>query len=127
MELNIAELIGKSGFSLPDIITGVSKFTAIVPVIKENIPKIAEFEKSFGAKPGQKIMYTLMPVIPALDGTETEEQVKQKNSKSEIRFMVLLVEQQDGKTVVVDEKVCVYLFEEVEKITQLIPAMPDMK
>lgn len=121
--LNIAEILSKTGLSLPQALEGIQKAVSFIPTVKGFIPKIKDYEKSFNLKPNQRVLYCAQPLVPTFTGNESEQEIKDMNALCDIRIMALVIEEENGQTKIVDQKFELKAFEQIEKITSLIPSM----
>lgn len=124
MDLNIAELLSKSGISLPDIMDKLPKILSFIPKAKSYIPMVKNLDVFFKIKENEKIIFSLMPVTPTYTGNETPEQKEKLDSLCEIKISVLVITKNAQGETVIDREVAIFkAFEEIEKISSLFPKM----
>lgn len=122
MEFNLSNILTETGLSLPEAMDKMQKAVSFVPKVKSYMPMIKKLDSMFNVKPGQKLLYSIMPVIPTYTGNETPEEKAKLDSLCELKVSVLVIEKNAaGETVIADEKISFKVFEEVEKITSLFP------
>lgn len=123
MEIN--NILSATGISLPDAINGLSKIIEFLPKAKGYVPMAANLNTLYDAKPDEKIILSLVPVYPKYTGNETAEEKAKLDALCEVKIAVLKMKRNAaGETVISDECASWKLFEEIEKITSLFPAMP---
>jgi hypothetical protein len=111
MEVNIVELISKSGFNILDIAEFATKIHGFMSIAKEKMHLLKQWEDSLNLKPNQKLIYSFIPV----------HSTDPKNNEIFICVQVMELEEETGKTLITEDKYTFKAFEQAENVLSLIP------
>lgn len=124
MDLNIAELLSKTGLNLSDVMNKLPKILEFIPKAKSYVPLVKNLDAVFKIKEGEKLIFSVMPVTPKYSGNETPEEKIKLDELCEVKISVLVIKLNDNKETVIDREVATFkAFEEIEKISSLFPKM----